>query len=209
MKRILKNILPVLLIAMAFAYGSGCAMPSPGQRSRSAVLEAQTAETQGNWQSAAASWQRAINIEQGIWKDPERANSPKRLAMYYYELGRSLGALGRYDESERALHRALRLDQKYGGPMGMDYAELARLYHTNGYITKSASCFHIVMQHLDEVDNIDPAEYLAVVNEAAVVAKASGDSAWAEKLEAKAKNYSTAHPNLTIPGDWTPYKKTE
>jgi tetratricopeptide (TPR) repeat protein len=188
---------------------AGCVMEGPTNRSGSIASEAHAAQLRGDWARAAQLWEQAIRIEQGIWEDPELANSPKLMAIYYYELGRSLGVLGLYDEGEKDLLQALRLDKKFNVPIGMDLTELARLNYARGNNTQAAFYFKQIMPHLDEAISKNPAESIAIMNEAAFVAKALGDNEWATQLKEKSEIVSNSHGNLKLPEDWTPYKMSE
>jgi tetratricopeptide (TPR) repeat protein len=188
---------------------AGCVIERPTNRSGSIASEAKAAQLRGDWAKAAQLWEQAIKMEQGIWEDPELANSPKLMAIYYYELGRSLGVLGLYDEGEKDLLQALRLDKKFNVPIGMDVTELARLNYARGNKAQAAFYFKQLMPHLDEAINKNPAESVVLMNEAASVAKALGDNEWATQLKEKSEIVSTSHKNLKLPEDWTPYKMSE
>jgi tetratricopeptide (TPR) repeat protein len=198
------------LVALALLLNA-CVIERPTNRSGSIAREAHAAQLRSDWVSAAQLWEQAIRVEKGIWSDPELANSPKLMAVYYYELGRSLGVLGQYEDSERDLLQALRLDKKFNGPIGMDLIELARLNHARGDNVRAASFFDQVIPRADEISEKDPAGYVAMFNEAASVAKALGQNERAAELEAKAAKVSVNHPNLKFPDDysWTPYKMSE
>lgn len=136
------------------------------------------------------------------------ANSPKRMTVYYYELGRSLGVLGEYDEGEKDLLEALRLDKKLNGPIGMDLTELARLNHARGDNVRADFYFKQILPRVGEVEEQDPCGAVALYTEAASVARTLGQNDRAAELEAKAAKISEHHPNLKFPDDygWTPYK---
>jgi tetratricopeptide (TPR) repeat protein len=199
----------LIITALAFLF-TGCVMQRPTNRSGSIASEAHAAEMRGDWAASAQLWEQAIRVEKGIWDDPELANSPKLVAIYYYELGRSLGVLGQYDEAETNLLQALRLDQKFNGPKGMDLVELARLNHARGNNARAASFFDQVIPRMDEVSEQDPAGYVALLNEAVATYQVLGQSDRASELRAKVEKFSANHPNLKFSDDysWTPYKTT-
>jgi tetratricopeptide (TPR) repeat protein len=195
----------ISVLALLFA---GCASERPIDRSRSIASEAGSAEMRGDWAASAQLWEQAIVIEKGIWDDPELANSPKLITIYYYELGRSLGVLGQYNEAEKNLLQALRLDQKLNGPKGMDLVELARLNHARGNNIRAASFFDQVIPRTNEISEKDPATYVALLYEAVITYQALGQNDRATELKVKAEKFSANHPNLK-PLDnysWTPYK---
>jgi tetratricopeptide (TPR) repeat protein len=171
--------------------------------------QAQDAQLRGDWATAAQLWEQAIKSENGFWT-PELSRAPKRMAVYYYELGRSLGVLERYDEGEKDLLQALRLDEKFNGPKGMDFVELARLNHARGNNARAASFFDRFLPRLDETREKDTPAYIALLNEAAMVYHALGQNDRASELKAKAKKFSASHPNAKFSADysWTPYKIT-
>ncbi|MFN7140123.1 MAG: tetratricopeptide repeat protein [Limisphaerales bacterium] len=132
------------------------------------------------------------------------------IAIFYYELGRSLGVLERYDEGEKHLLHALRLDEKFNGPKGMDLVELARLNHARGNYVRAASFFDQVLPRMDEVSDADPAAYIALLQEAAVVYQKLGQNSRAAELKTKAQRFSSRYPNAKFPKGygWTPYKRS-
>jgi Tfp pilus assembly protein PilF len=197
-----------LSIIVLSLFVSGCVTESATDRSRSVASEANVAEKRGDWMTSAQLWEQAINIEKGIWDDPEFSNSPKLIAIYYYELGRSLGVLGKYDDAGRNLLEALRLDEKFNGPKGMDLVELARLNHARGDNARAASYLDKVVSRIDEISEHAPAQYFALLTESAAIYEAVGQSNQAAMLKIKAEKFSESHPDLKSLDDydWTPYK---
>jgi len=197
-----------LSIIVLSLFVCGCVTESTTDRSRSVANGANAAEKRGDWMTSAQLWEQAINIEKGIWDDPELSTSPKLIAIYYYELGRSLGVLGKYDDAERNLLEALRLDEKFNGPKGMDLVELARLNHAHGDNARAASYLDKVVSRIDEVSEHVPAQYFALLTESAAIYEAVGQSNQASKLKIKAEKFSESHPALKALDDydWTPYK---
>lgn len=197
-----------LSIIVLSLYVCGCVTESATDRSRLVARQANVAEKHGDWMTSAQLWEQAINIEKGIWDDPELSNSPKLIAVYYYELGRSLGVLGKYDDAERNLLEALRLDEKFNGPKGMDLVELARLNHAHGDNARAASYLDKVVPRIDEVSEHVPAQYFALLTEAAAIYEAVGQNDQTAALKTKAEKFSESHPVLKPLDDydWTPYK---
>lgn len=195
-------MLGAVVLAILF---NGCAMQPGASRTGSIAQEAHDAQMRGDWESALRLWKQAIQVEQGLWSDPELANRPKLVAIYYYEAGRSAGVQGRYDEADSDLKIALRLDQRFNGPQGMDLVELARLNHARGDNVQAVAYFKQIIPRADETIDRVPDQYVAVMTEAAVAARATGDMDLAGQLEAKAKKVSDQHPGLKAPADWTPY----
>ena len=179
----------------------------PPLRSASLANAASAAQKKGDWASAAQLWEQAIQKENGFWK-PEYSPSPKIIAIYNYELGRSLGVLGQCENAEKHLLEALRLDEQFDGPKGMDLVELARLNHACGNNARAISFFGQVLPRMDEVAEADPAAYLALLQEAASVYQTVGQTNRAADLNAKAQKFSARHPDAKFTDDygWTPYK---
>ena len=201
---LMRVLLPILTFAVLL---SGCVSPPQTSSSKGIASAAAAAQKRGDWTTAAQLWEQAIQKENGFWT-LEFARSPKLMAIYYYELGRSLGVLGQYDDAEKNLSRALRLDEKLNGPKGMDLAELARLNHARANNARAASFFDQIFPRMDETSEEDPAAYIALLTEAATVYEAVGQNRRAAELKTKAEKFSARHPNAKIPNDygWTPYK---
>jgi len=199
--RLLHTILASTLLLV------GCVTPIQKSPSVSTANAAGAAEIRGDWAAAAQLWEQAIEKEKGFWK-PELARAPKLLAIYYYELGRSLGVLGKYDEGEKHLLQALELDEKFNGPKGMDLVELARLNHARGNNARAASFFDQLLPRIDETAEAGPAAYIALLNEAVSVYQSVGQNSRAAELKSKAEKFASRHPKAKFPDDygWTPYK---
>jgi tetratricopeptide (TPR) repeat protein len=197
----------VTLVILAFAVLlNGCAS-APQMSSASLASAASAAEKRDDWAGAAQLWEQAIQKENGFWQ-PEFSRSPKIIAIYHYELGRSLGVLGHYEDAERHLLQAFRLDEKFNGPKGMDLVELARLNHARGNDARAASFFDQILPRMDEVAEADPAAHIALLHEAASVYQNIGQNNRAAELNTKAQKFSALHPNARFADDygWTPYK---
>src|SRR5262245_59647145 len=106
------RILPIVLAITVLL--AGCPTKSPTSPITSIPKAASAAKKRGDWAAAAQLWEEAIQKENGFWK-PEFSRSPQRLAIFYYELGRSRGVIGQYDEADKHLLQALRLDEKFNG----------------------------------------------------------------------------------------------
>jgi tetratricopeptide (TPR) repeat protein len=189
---------------------SGCVTAPRTSPSAALANAASTAQKRGDWAVAAQLWEQAIEKETtGLWR-PEFAASPRLRAIYHYELGRSLGVLEKYDEGEKNLLQALRLDEQSNGPKGMDLVELARLNHARGNNDRAASFINQFLPRLDEASEADPAAYIALLNEVIAVFQALDQNSQASELKAKAEKFSARHPNAKIADNygWTPYKVT-
>lgn len=196
----------ILLAIVTFTlFVSGCVSDSP-TRSKSVANAATAAQKRGDWATAAQLWKQAIEKENGVYT-AEFTRHPRLLAIYYYELGRSLGVLKNYDEAEKSLLQALRLDERSNGPKGMDLTELARLNHARGDNVRASTYFNQVLPRMDEVSEADPAAYVALLREAVTVFQALGQTDRAGELEKKANQFSRGHPKANLPSGygWTPY----
>lgn len=197
----------VTLVILAFAVLlNGCGS-APQLSSANLANAASAAQKRDDWASAAQLWQQAIQKENGFWQ-PEFSRSPRIIAIYYYELGRSLGVLGKYEDAERHLLQAFRLDEKFNGPKGMDLVELARLNYARGNYARAASFFDQILPRMDAVAEANPAAYIALLHEAASVYQNIGQNSRAAELNTKAQEFSARHPNARFPDNygWTPYK---
>ncbi len=195
----------LILLFIATLLFSGC-VSAPKSNSATIANAAAAAQKRGDWTAAARLWEEAIQKENGFWK-PELSRAPKILAIYYYELGRSLGVLRRYEEAEKNLLQALDLDEKSSGPIGMDLVELIRLNHARGDQTRAVSFFEQVSPRLDEVSESNPAAYIAFLREASEIFQALGKVSRAADLKVKAERFAVNHPEAKFPKDygWTPY----
>src|SRR5688500_535510 len=101
----------VLTFLVVAAFLTGCATRPTGLTSTAHAAAA--AQKRGDWAAAVQLWQQAIKEEQGIWRQHEMARPSERLAIFYYELGRSQGVVGQFDAAEKNLFEALRLDERF------------------------------------------------------------------------------------------------
>jgi tetratricopeptide (TPR) repeat protein len=200
----MRSLVTILAFAILLL---GCVSTPQKRPSAGIANAAAAAQKRGDWVSAAQLWEQAIQKENGFWR-PEFSRSPRLLAIYYYELGRSLGVVGQYEDAEKNLLQALRLDEKFSGPKGMDLVELARLNHAFSNNDRASSFFDQILPRVDEVSGADPAAYIALLAEAATVYRAVGENSRASELSAKAEKFSAGHPNAKFADDygWTPYK---
>jgi tetratricopeptide (TPR) repeat protein len=198
---------PLISLIVSLAILNGCGSAPRGGSNATTASAAASAQKRGDWTRAAQLWRQAIEEERGIWR-PEYARPTRRSAVYHYELGRSLGVLGQYDDAEKNLLQAFALDEKLNGPKGMDLVELARLNHARGNDRRAASFFDQVLPRLDEIADTNPAAYAALLDEAAAVYEALHQNSRAGELRAKAEKFLARHPNPKFPDDygWTPYK---
>lgn len=200
----MRNFLAILTFTL---FVSGC-VSAPPTTSKSSANAGMAAQKRGDWVAAAQLFQQAIDKEQGIYS-AEFNRHPQLLAIYYYELGRSLGVLRRYDAAENNLRQALHLDEKTNGPKGMDLTELARLNHARGDNKRAATYFDQILPRMDEASEADPGAYLALLREAASVYRAVGQTERSAELEQKADRFSRSHPKASLPSGygWTPYNQ--
>ncbi len=199
---------PLAFLTIIAVLLAGC-VSAPREGSTNIADAASVAQKRGDWSAAAQLWKEAIQKENGFRK-PRFSRSPNLMAIYYYELGRSLGVLGRYPEAEKCLLQALHLDEEFDGPKGMDLVELARLSHARGDDIRAASFLDQVFPRLDEVAQADPAATIELLREAAAVYQAVGQDRRAGELKAKAESFAIRHPNAKLSEEfgWTPYKRT-
>lgn len=200
----MRSFLAILTLTL---FVSGCVSGSPAT-SKSVANAAAAAQKRGDWATAAQLWKQAIEKENGFYT-AEFSRHPGLLAIYYYELGRSLGVLKKYDAAEKNLLQALRLDEKSNGPKGMDLTELARLNHARGDNIRAAKYFDQILPRMDEVSEDDPAAYIALLREAAAVYRAVDQNERAAQLEKKADQFAGRHPKASLPSGygWTPYNQ--
>jgi tetratricopeptide (TPR) repeat protein len=101
--------------------------------------EADAAEKNGDYQTAAKNYQAAIKIAQ----DGLLGNEP--IAASTYDWARMMGMLGEFEQAEQGLQRALDLEEPiYGADKGhayMRWFELARLYDAWGRYKDSVRAY--------------------------------------------------------------------
>ena len=100
----------------------------------------------GNWASARKWFSDAVvGAQLGKAK-------PEALAILYYEYGRTLGVVCKYDESEFFLNKANKLDAYLKGPRYMSLVELARLSLDQKKWDKTIDYFDQAMPELERIN---------------------------------------------------------
>jgi len=89
----------------------------------------------------------------------------------------------------------------------MDATELARMYHAKGDNAAAESLFKKLFVGMPEkrMMQSDPEGYVALMQEAAVVAQITGKPEQHDALRAKAQKLFDKDPKISLPKDWTPY----
>ena len=192
-----KTLLP-LLVAAACA---GCAAPAVLETASVHVRQCGEFEARNEWAQARAACERAA-VEAQAGGGRERA-----IAALWYEYGRASGAICRYDDAQRGLERALKLDRAHDGPVYMSLLELARLALAQARYAQAARYygqFETAMPQARGV-RVDPIGYAEVLEEHAEALRNIGEAQDAASLASRAQALRKAHPGVKARTARTPY----
>jgi hypothetical protein len=144
------------------------------------------AERAGDYQLAERNYERAL-INARLGHAPDAG-----MSMVAYNLGRVKGYLCKYEDAEKLLTEALRLQEKAGPPdsafVSMRLFELARFHYDRGEHERAIPYFARGFQVAGKLDaeSKDPIGFAEVLEEYAIALEKSGDasSAFGRKSEA-------------------------
>lgn len=175
----MNKLLPVLIILIA-----GCATGMAPDRDYQQAVKFQM---QGDWDAARESWARAVaNID-------DSSATIEQQAVYHYEYGRSLGMTCHFDEAERELLEAYRLDAESDGPDYMSLTELARLNLDQKKYAESALYFERLLVYADE-RTPQPVEMAEILDEYAAALAGTGNETEAEIERKKGEAIRREYP---------------
>jgi tetratricopeptide (TPR) repeat protein len=152
------------------------------------------AEASGNWRLAEENYERAL-AELSTASVPDAYRS-----MTMYNLGRARGYACKFDEAEKLLSDALRLEEKVSGPesgiTSMRLFELGRLHLDRGEFEKSALYFGRGMATATKlgVEKTDPIAFAASFDDYATALKGMGRNADADAAKKEADRIRAANP---------------
>lgn len=183
------------LLALLFVLIAGC-VTLPDRDYRHAVHSQQ----KGDWSSARESWARAV-----AGMDTSQMSMAQQ-AVYHYEYGRTLGVTCHFDEAERELLEAYRLDAESDGPAYMSLSELARLNLEQRKFAEAAIYFERMLNETDEKElEQSPAEHAAILDEFSAALTGAGDVDHAAQVHEEAMDIRRKHPDAQSITDRTPY----
>jgi tetratricopeptide (TPR) repeat protein len=161
------------------------------------------AQGRDDWAGARMYWSRAVAAAESAHVPPAQ------LAVYDYEYGRSLGAVGAFADAEIYLKKALKLDQENGGDCFMDLTELARLNYDQHKFAGAAAYYEqdIVVLDLKNTETSSPAAFVDLLTEYADCLRQTGREAEARKAEDRIARIKANNPVLHSNTDRTPYGK--
>jgi tetratricopeptide (TPR) repeat protein len=181
--------------------GLAAGQAASGAGVEDAARRAVAAQEAGDWRSAASQWAAAhAALEPG-----ERESA--RAAAIAYELGRALGVICRFEQSEQRLLEALAIDEKTGGPAAMSLVELARLFLDSGHPRRALPWFERAVRALDAQNAAgrDAGAYAEFLAEYAQAAVKSDDAARAGVLRQRIEALQTQHTHAHDRAERTPY----
>jgi tetratricopeptide (TPR) repeat protein len=159
------------------------------------------ASQRGDWTTAARYWALAAEAADA------GSESPRFVAIAHYEHGRSLGVTGQFEQGERELKHALKIDAKNGGETYMDLTELGRLNQAQGRYADAIGYFEKEMPIMNSSGAAKraPLEMVAFLTDYADCLRHAGRTADADRVSQRAATLSSTAPAGAPPADRTPY----
>lgn len=194
-------MLRVMISVAALSALAACSNPINERTARNYSMLAYNAQQAGDWITARTYWGRAaINAELG-------GSAPQRLAVLWYEYGRSSGVICDWPEAESGLTKAFELDRASNGPSHMSLVELARMNLDRqrygaaiGYFERANA---IVAD--GKLETVDPIGYAHLLDEYAVALQNVGRISEAAEFRKQAARLRNAYPASETRTDRTPY----
>lgn len=162
---------------------------------------AHVAQSNNDWDTARRHWAKAlVNAQLGD-------ESTKKLAVFNYEYGRALGVTCFFDESEKYLQNAMKLDKQVSGPVYMSLLELARLNYDQNKFAQAVVYFEKLPTIYNEVklDALDPIGTALVYEEYSVSLNRTNDKSKSKNFERKANSLRSYNPHNFSKSERTPY----
>ena len=193
---------PVIIICFT-ALVTSCAAPINRKTSEITAQAGYLAQQQGDWDAARNNYAKAVvNAELGN-------EAPQKVAVLYYEYGRSLGVTCYFDDAEKYLSKALTVDRETNGPAYMSILELARLnYDQNKY--QEANNYYYELLSIYEKHNAegqDPIGVADVYAEFAFSLEAVGKYSESAALKQRAITLKSKNSGKISSTERTPYAK--
>lgn len=161
------------------------------------------AQQRNDWAAAKMYWSRALRAAESAHLPPTH------LSIYYYECGRSLGAVAEFADAEISLKKALQLDRDNNGDYFLDLSELARLNYDQHKFAEAAAFYEQDVTALKsaKMDETAPAGFVDLLVEYSDCLKQIGKTDAVGKIEAQIAVIKAQHPVLRSATDRTPYGK--
>lgn len=161
------------------------------------------AQARNDWTAARMYWSRALRAAESAHLPPTY------LVIYYYEYGRSLGAVAEFTDAETNLKKALQLDRDNNGNYFLDLSELARLNYDQRKFAEAAVFYEQDVAAIEsaKADETSPAGFVELLVEYADCLKQIGQADAAGKIDARIAVIKAKHPVLHSVTDRTPYGK--
>ena len=178
-----------------------CANPVNRKTAVNYNKAAYSAMRSGEWAKSRMYFGRAIQNSKfgGV--------NPKKMAVLWYEYGRTSGVICDWPEAERGLNEAYKFDSENGGPAFMSLYELGRMYYDRKLYPKASDYFTRVEVEFNkiEADTKDPLGYAEFLEEFATALEQTGNSTDAEKHRARATELRKTFPGKRSHTEKTPY----
>ena len=159
-------------------------------------------QAQNEWWKARMACGRALtNAKLGRASDNE-------LAIYWYEYGRTSGAICDYVEAQKGLEEAIKLDEATGGPLHMSLIEMAKLKSAQRQFGEALDYYKrgvAIMQNRAEKE--DPLGLAKIFEEQAEIYRQLGNTALSKEFEERAQKLRRDNPDKKSRTDHTPYGK--
>ncbi len=177
--------------------------PAKTQAQQSYANAGHAAQGRNDWGAARLYWSRAVSATEYA------CLPPAQLAVFYYEYGRSLGAVCEFAEADSYLKKAMKLDQDSGGDYFTDLTELARLNYDQGKFGEAAAFYELDVAALDRknAEVTAPAAFLDLLREFSDCLKKTGHDEEAKAIDARIAQVAAEHPGLHSITERTPYGK--
>jgi tetratricopeptide (TPR) repeat protein len=195
------KLLRCLLCILIVSVSTGCVSAINATNARHHAEAANEAGKAGDWTTARTQWARALI-------NAQLASAPaETLAVFNYEYGRALGVTCFYDESEKYLLKALRLDVQTSGPTYMSLLELSRLMYDQKQYDKSIPYFRRTLEAIESsgISVKLPIDFADMLNEYADALTKIGNEKEALSVTNRAHKLRTDNPDKQSNTDRTPY----
>ena len=153
------------------------------------------------WKARRACGRTAVNAELGGAPDGT-------VAIYWYEYGRTSGAICDYVEAQKGLEKAIKLDEATGGPVYMSLIEMAKLKSVQGQFNEALDYYKKGLTIIQDIaEKEDPVGLAEILEEQAEIYRQLGNIALSKEQKERAQKLRTANPDKESRTDHTPYGK--
>ena len=154
------------------------------------------------------SWAAEVkNYELALQSNSIESSPVGSQAISWYEYGRALGVVCRFEESEEALLKANELDGQAGQPLYYSLTELARLHFDQGNYSLASNYYKKTLTELDKINSrIEaPIAYADILEEYSISLDKTNQTDKAKTLREDASNLRQSNPSGYSVTDRTPY----